>query len=539
MSIRILLIDGRFLREPLLQLGCDVVQLPVEPGVVDLAAALDRQDAPPDLVLQVEFLGPRRILQGLERCPCPTLFWSLDTHLNLFWTADYARGFDVVCTTQKHCLRALREANPHAHWLTWWGAEADFVPHGERERDLGFVGRLTQERPARTWMAEHLAARFGLDVQQSLTVSEMLAYYARTRIAPNEAIAEELNLRIFEAGQQGCAVVTPRVEGVEELFPDGEVALYDHVLQLEAHIERLLTDPARAEAMGLALAKRIAAEHTLEARARSILDIVREGARRRKTDDHFWLTLWRLSRAGRMDVNTRLLGSALAERSGRPGMLAPLVILRAEQDAEGLHDLLVHILRNDVRGDIRLDAACSMAALRLGKLGMARRFLERAAPERRPADADALLFEWAELLLGSGVVADTGFVFDPDRHLPATASDCAALLQKRLGESESVAELWERVAEQLKGAAAMQLGAQSFLSLRRRRDWRLTMRLGLTNLRVFRREAGLEELRQARALALEQGQGDDFLRELGAMDGDGTIRQALGRPTPETARRGA
>lgn len=54
-------------------------------GIFYLPGLLKTSGFSPDLVIQQEHLGTRSYFGGWEHLSCPTVFWAIDSHLNLFW----------------------------------------------------------------------------------------------------------------------------------------------------------------------------------------------------------------------------------------------------------------------------------------------------------------------------------------------------------------------------------------------------------------------------------------------------------------------
>jgi len=71
------------------------------------------------------------------------------------------------------------------------------------------------------------------------------------------------------------------------------------------------------------------------------------------------------------------------------------------------------------------------------------------------------------------------------------------------------------------------MGYLSEISLRNREDFRIGLTLGLVDLKLFRIDEGLDELRVAREQARALGKLANFERILGAQDPRGRIRAAL------------
>ena len=132
--------------------GHTVTSLVSTGGVLHLPKLLAANKVQPDLFIQVDHLGRRTLLQGLEGLACPTLYWAIDTHLNHYWQQYYALLFDGVLTPhislfakapQAFVPKTLLRFATSAPALPW-------QPHASRSHSLALWARLTQERPART-----------------------------------------------------------------------------------------------------------------------------------------------------------------------------------------------------------------------------------------------------------------------------------------------------------------------------------------------------------------------------------------------------
>ncbi|MFP5238341.1 MAG: glycosyltransferase, partial [Acidobacteriota bacterium] len=270
--MRICLINGQ-LGATLLSLGHEVLDLVPAPGVVDVRALLEPHGFRPELLVQTEVLGPRVILAGLEHLDCPKVFWSVDTHLNAFWHAHYGRLFDAVATTQPAWVPRLEALGlPRVFPLPWFGSQAPCKPFGDRRHGVSFCGRIGQSRPLRRQFADFLRDEFAARLEESLPYEDMLALFEDTRIVPNEAIAGEINFRLFEAASHGSLVLTPRTAGLEEVFEPGrEVDTYAEVLELEDKVRHWLAHPHEAERMGRLARERALACHLPLHRAREVL----------------------------------------------------------------------------------------------------------------------------------------------------------------------------------------------------------------------------------------------------------------------------
>ena len=128
-----------------------------------------------------------------------------------------------------------------------------------------------------------------------------------------------------------------------------------------------------------------------------------------------------------------------------------------------------------------------------------------------------------------GFAAAPGMVFDPKRHLPATAVDCLLAAKSLRPEALEIDRRMAALLRRLPGAQAERVGLLSSLTLRRRDDWSLGLELALANLQAFRREPGIEEAVLAAASAASQGQADRFARRLAQVDPSGRLAAELAR----------
>jgi hypothetical protein len=529
-------------------LGWEVV-LDLHPpgGELDLSQDLDK--AAPDLFLQVEVLGPRLLLRGLEALPCPSLFWALDPHLNGFWQAAYGRLFDLTLSTQakwRDDLAALGAATAH---LPWFGLPLPWKPWESRPHEICFVGRVTAQRPARGWLLDFLRRHYGdrrLKLASDVGFAEMLALYGDSRLAPNESIMGEVNFRLFEAAASGCLVLG-RDLGPEQaaLFEPGrEMEVFAHVAGLKARLDFLLKNPRAAQARARAAWERVQARHLPAHRARAILDLAQGLPRKRATGAEAalcrGLALFRLWEAGRLPCPATETAALLD--SLPPGPLARAARLRFLVQQPGLESqarAAVAALWRERPADQDLDTdlAAGLGALRLDEWELARGFwLARLRALARPSKAlleppDSprnLLRLWARLLREEGRLLRPGFPFDPASHLPACAAECLFLaLHLAPGDTELLRET-DALLSACPGQEQMRVGFLSDLTLRRRQDWRPALSLGLASLACFRLEAGLEELAAARGLARSQGREAAFFRALASRDPDGLLAAALG-----------
>ena len=523
----------------LADLGHSVLMLRPPAGMVRLAPLIG--DFQADLLIQQETLGPRTLFVDLPALSCRKVFWSIDTHLNSFWHRYYARLFDLVCTTQKHWLPWLaRERFSSTLWLPWHGVRRDREPWEGRRAGMAFVGRLTPERPVRSWFVDWLGELGALRVRQDLGFADMLDFYGGSRLVPNESIFGEINFRLFEAASCGCAVLNPALPGLEDLFEPGEeVAAYRDGAELAAWVQRLQDDDVLARSMGLRAWERVRREHLPMHRAQRLMSAV-DGmagcaASGAAADVAWWLTLMNLQDAGRLAISAGVLEKGLMGLPVTDEVLTAHLRLKAIQGRDAFLRLALPVIEKEQYAASRdVNLAGSMGALRHDDPGLARLFFLRQRRHAAPGAPDpghtplSICLAWAGELQRTGPASRPGFTFNPGRHLPASAVECLILASEY---DPANLDVYARIARTLapdSGWDGLRIQTLSYLSLRRRDDWRLGLELGLANCRAYRVMQGLEELDAARAAAARQGQEDRFSRALAARDPSGRIRALLG-----------
>lgn len=522
-------------------MGHEVVNFWPRETLFDLAAALAERAFVPDLIFQEESLGPRVILGGLQRFSCPKIFWSLDTHLNLFWQRFYFRLFDGVLTPHVSILQnALRAPHPALGRMAMFGPERPWRPFAERGRDVGFVGRLTEQRLLRKWLVQFLVERYSAEAAQDLTFQGMLDFYGDTRLAPNEALLSEVNFRLVEAAGCGCLVLSQDVGPDQDvLFARGrEIETYAHVLELQALLDHYRARPDEAERLGRAAWERVRREHLVGHRCQSVLDFAAglspAALRGAEAEAAYWLSLTHLRRAGMFSATAEGLGRALAQLPPTPEVLTALMTLAVENGSRD--EALIFLCRILAEGvhpeQLDVNLAGSMGGVLLEDWNVARQFWFRHASAHKkdaaqPESPARLCQLWAKELATAGRLGSAGFQYDSAAHLPRAAVECLYQAQRLDPGDLEIPRRLVALTSNMRGYDFTRLGHLSHLSLHSPKDWRTGLRLGMAGLTAYRLEAGLEEILLARRNAVDQGKEDSFRSTLSALDSRGFVLAAL------------
>lgn len=528
-------------------MGCAVLCLrtTAEP-YFDLAQALGENDFMPDLVMQTEILANRSVVTGLDTVDCPTIFWAVDPHLNAYWHSAYARLFDMACSTQRGWIsRIAQQGAVDVRWLPMFGRQEPWVEMTERGHALAFVGRVSDQRPARKWMVEFLEEKgreSDIAIEHSLKYEEMMGLYRDSRIIPNESIFGEVNFRLFEAASCGCLVLSQDLgdEQASLFEPGREFDTYDNIVELDEKLGMYLKNERLVQTMGRAAYERVQAEHLPKHRAERLVEFACDVSKNRVSDKNAakWMALTSVSmwESGVLSLPTQEVLAQLSALDQDADIAAAVLRVQARANMTGLmEDNIKTILGAQLYGEsLDLNLAGSMASLRLGHWDGAKAFWYRhlqttgARPSEPPRDKIQLLTFWAKELKRHDRVVRAGFSFDAERHLSCVAVECLMAILNDEPEHLPTLRLLDAMLKPITGLEQARVGFLSILTLHERKDWRLALEIGLANLKSYRLVSGMEELHLAREIAREQGQEAMFRKALAIRDKSGMLAARLG-----------
>lgn len=227
----------------------------------------------PDVVVYSDISGPPP-LAGIERFPCLTVFYCVDSHIH-GWYPDYARAFDLCAVSLRDHLPlfASRLGPDRVLWLPPCPRMRDRPSAAPKVHDLMFVGKVDPEvTPGRhAFLAEVKKRVPGLRV----TRGNYRELFPTARLVLNVAERGDLNFRVFEALACGACLLTPRVgHGQDELFTNGAHLFTYPPMDPEAVavlVRELLSDEARRDRVAAAGAALVQARHRPEHRAAELV----------------------------------------------------------------------------------------------------------------------------------------------------------------------------------------------------------------------------------------------------------------------------
>jgi hypothetical protein len=235
----------------------------------------------PDAVVYTDRSLPPPLL-GLERFPCLTAFYCIDSHIH-GWYPLYAGAFDLCAVSLRdHLPLFARELSPErVLWLPPF-AEDRYRPAENppaRDFDLLFVGTVDPETtPGRHVFLQRLRTAFpGLETCRG----DFTQLFPRARVVLNIAERGDLNFRVFEALACGSCLLTPRIaNGQDQLFRDElHFSTYepDDVIDAAEQARSLLADGPRRQRLACAGLAAIDAAHRPAHRAEALAGLLRRG----------------------------------------------------------------------------------------------------------------------------------------------------------------------------------------------------------------------------------------------------------------------
>lgn len=237
-------------------------------------AATDR----PDLYLWIESVGGY-FPENISAIDCPTACWLIDTHLNLGWHLQWAQRFDFVFLAQKEYLERFRAAGINAYWLPLACDPEIHAPVDlPKQYDLSFVGSLSHN-PRRQQLLKELDEAFGIYCERCWW-DDMARVIGQSRITFNNAVKNDLNMRVFEALSIGTLLVTdlPKNSGQDLLFRNGEdLAVYRNDNELSDLIRFYLNNPTLRDDIAQRGRRLVHNAHTYAHRAADLLAVSLHG----------------------------------------------------------------------------------------------------------------------------------------------------------------------------------------------------------------------------------------------------------------------
>ena len=232
----------------------------------------------PDFYLWVE-TGLSDIPEDLSEHKLPKVCYLIDTHINFDRHLEIAGNFDFVFLAQKAYVQPMMQAGIKN--VIWLPLACDPEIHGQvkvdKKFDVGFVGSISVTPDRRKNLLDKIRKKFDLNCQRKF-MDEMAEHYSKSRVIFNNAINNDLNMRVFEALCSGSLLVTDSApgSGLDEFFKDKEhLVVYDDENLEEIIFHYLKNEPDR-EKISSAGRREVLARHTYGHRTEWMIQVLNE-----------------------------------------------------------------------------------------------------------------------------------------------------------------------------------------------------------------------------------------------------------------------
>jgi hypothetical protein len=253
---------------------------------VDLAELAQLLPTPPDLFVYVDSGSASYFPRGLDRMPCPTVCYLIDTYpastgMSNALRLRMAPFFDYLFVSQKACCDLFSQARAGLP-VRWLPLACDPLVQQdmglERIYDVGFVGAIGGPYADRRAAVERLEKRWRMnDFRRPYYGADMARVYSQSRIVFNTTPSDTINMRIFEAPACGALLLTKRADnGQTDLLEEGEhFDTFGTVDELEDKVAYYLAHEDERERIARAGQQWVLTHHTYDQRADEILATVR------------------------------------------------------------------------------------------------------------------------------------------------------------------------------------------------------------------------------------------------------------------------
>lgn len=249
-------------------------------GAVDVARICAQQGFTPELMLFIEGGTMQLFPTGLERLPCLTAWYGIDTHMDYAKHLRIGRLFDATFIAQKEFVEKLHaDGLRQVFWIPLAFAPELHPQHLlERGYEVAYIGSDNADmHPIRHALLAAIRRDIPNVFQGMASPGEMGRIYAQAKMVFNKSVNNDVNMRYFEAMGAGAVLLTDHAQdnGVEELFTVGEHYFeYHDEDSLIALIGGLIQDPERCSRIGEAARRHVLENHTYIHRVNSLLERV-------------------------------------------------------------------------------------------------------------------------------------------------------------------------------------------------------------------------------------------------------------------------
>jgi spore maturation protein CgeB/tetratricopeptide (TPR) repeat protein len=230
----------------------------------------------PDFYFWLE-TGLSEIPTDLQEYDLPKVCYLIDTHINYEKHVEIASHFDFIFLAQKAYVEKMTDAGiKNVFWLP---LACDPDIHGkvehEKKWDVGFVGTIPETQNRRKSLLERIGSRFDLNCERKF-MDEMAEHYSRSKIVFNNAINNDLNMRVFEALCSGSLLLTDCANGsgLEEMFENRKHLIVYEDEDIENLIAHYLDNDKERELIAEQGRQEVLNNHTYAHRAENLMSVL-------------------------------------------------------------------------------------------------------------------------------------------------------------------------------------------------------------------------------------------------------------------------
>ena len=205
-------------------------EIPIEKDEdIEMVYNMSPEEVKPDIFIWVESVEgffPKNI----KKLKIPTACYLIDSHIKIEKHFEWASHFDYVFIAQKEYINEFRNAGiKNVYWLPL-GCDPEIHKKlsNEKKYEIGFVGGL-EGNPRREKLLKELKEADKLHFERCFWF-DMAKLFSESKIVFNNAVRNDLNMRVFEVMSVGSLLLTDnaRNSGQNEMFvPNEDIALYD------------------------------------------------------------------------------------------------------------------------------------------------------------------------------------------------------------------------------------------------------------------------------------------------------------------------
>lgn len=220
--------------------------------------------------------------------PHPNAYWIADSHLGYDYRLQRAKQFDFVFASHIPSIeKMVRDGiDPlKIRYLPWAAEPACFKPYPIIEKwDWSFIGHLNNE--FRIDLCDRFIKEFGLGDGKGYigwrqqewkghnVLDDVAKKFSQSRIVINEAIQDDLNMRVFEALACKRLLLTEDIKAVRDHFEDGKhLVMFKTIEEAVEKAKYYLAHADERNAIAEAGYQEFLSKHTYMHRAKELLKV--------------------------------------------------------------------------------------------------------------------------------------------------------------------------------------------------------------------------------------------------------------------------